>query len=441
MSAAPPQAWTATELLRELLRFDTSNPPGAERACIEFLLDRLEDAGIAARILATDPERPNLLGRLPGRGEAPPLLLYGHVDVVPAVAGEWTHPPFGAALADGEIWGRGALDMKGGVALIAAAAMRLAEAGEAPPGDLLLAFTSDEEAGSHTGMRFLVEEHAAEWDGVRHALSEVGGMTMWVGERRLTPVQVAEKQRCVVRATVTGPGGHAAAAVAGTAAGQLGRFLARLDSEPLPFRLTAVAREVLGALAAELGGERALHLRRLAAGEGEVGAELAALGDLGKALEPLLRDTATATEVGGGIASNVVPTSLYADLDARVLPGGSPEDLVAQLEALAPGLASYEIRHREPAIEREPDLSQLGLLAETMREHDPEAPVVPWMLGGYTDARYLSRLGIQTYGFLPLRLPPEITPALMHAADERVPADSVEPGLECLLGAVRRYRG
>lgn len=428
-------------LLRDLLRFDTSNPPGGERACLEFLQATLERVGISTWMLGGDPERPNLLGRVPGRGEAPPLLLYGHVDVVPAVAAEWSRPPFAAEVADGAIWGRGALDMKGGVALIAAAAMRLAESGEPPPGDLLLAFTSDEEAGSHTGMRFLVEEHPAEWDGVRHALSEVGGMTMWVGERRLTPVQVAEKQRCVVRATVAGRGGHAAAALTGTAAGKLGRFLALLESQPLPFRLTEVAREVLAALAAALGGEPAARLSRIAGGEADVGAELRALGPLGDVLEPLLRDTATATGIGGGVASNVVPTSLHADLDGRVLPGGSPERLVAQLEALAPGLATYEVLHREPAVEGAPDLSQLEMLAAAMAEHDPEAPVVPWMLAGYTDARYLSRLGIQTYGFLPLRLPPEITPALMHAADERVPVDAVEPGLECLLGAVRRYRG
>jgi acetylornithine deacetylase/succinyl-diaminopimelate desuccinylase-like protein len=336
--------------------------------------------------------------------------------------------------------------MKSGIALIASAAIRLAGGEEPPPGDVLLAFTSDEEAGSHTGMRFLVEQHAHEWDGVRHAISEVGGMTMWVGERRVTPVQIAEKQRCVIRATVSGHGGHAAAAVSGTAAGALGRFLAVLDSHPLPLRMTPVVRQVIEALATELGGVQADRLRRLVddvdgGAESMAHEKLEALGDLGAVLEPLLRDTATATEVGGGVAPNVVPTELYADLDVRILPGGSPEELVARLEELAPGLASYEIRHREPAVEADADLSQLELLAEVMREHDPEAPVVPWMLAGYTDARYLSQLGIQTYGFLPLRLPPEITPALMHAADERVPVEAIEPGLECLLGAVRRYRG
>ena len=428
------------ELLRDLLRFDTSNPPGAERRCLEFLRATLDRAGISTWMLSCDPERPNLLARIPGRGEAPPLLLYGHVDVVPAGTADWTHPPFAAELADGAIWGRGALDMKAGVALIVTAATRLAEETEPPPGDVLIALTSDEEAGSHTGMRFLVEEHPQEWDGIRHAFSEVGGMTLWVGEERLTPVQVAEKQRCVIRATVSGRGGHAAAVVQETAAGCLGRFLDALDTRLLPFRLTEAAAIVLEAVAEQLGGDRAAALRRITAGADPAG-ELPRLGAFGAVLEPLLRDTAIPTAVGGWIATNVIPTELHVDLDVRILPGGSPEGVVAQLEALVQVPARWEIRHREPAIEAAIDLSQLELLRSVAAEHEPEAPVVPWMLPGYTDARYLSALGIQTYGFLPLRLPSTITTGLMHAPDERVPIDSIEPGVECLLSAVRRYRG
>jgi acetylornithine deacetylase/succinyl-diaminopimelate desuccinylase-like protein len=426
-------------LLRQLLRFDTSNPPGSERACIEFIAAELAEAGLRPRLLSVDPERPNLIARVAGRGEAPPLLLYGHVDVVPAVGSEWTHPPFSAKVADGSIWGRGALDMKGGVALVVAAVARLA-ASEPPPGDVVLALTSDEEAGSRTGMRFLVEQHPEQLAGIRHAFSEVGGMTMWIGERRVTPVQIAEKQRCLIRATVRGRGGHAATAVHATASGSLGKLLVLLDTKPLPYRVTPAAEAVVQALAAELGGEFRAPLLGLLSG-GDLEPRLRALGDLGASLEPLLRDTATVTGMGGEIAGNVVPSKLHADLDGRVLPGGSPEGLLAALEDLAPGLADYEIVDQEPAVESQPDFSQLPLLAAAIREHYPDAPLVPWMLAGYTDARYVSRLGIQTYGFLPLRLPREITPALMHAADERVPLAAIEPGLDCLLGAVRRYRG
>src|SRR5262249_27165303 len=213
---------TEVELLQALIRFDTSNPPGDERACIEFAGGLLERAGIQRRYLAVEDDRPNLVARVEGRSEAPPLLLYGHVDVVSADPRGWRHPPFGGDLVDGEVWGRGALDMKGGVAMLLSALMRASSSETPPPGDVLLALTSDEEAGSQTGMKFLVEEHADLFSGVRHALSEFGGYTLWQSGRRVVPIQVAEKQRCLIPPPVRGKGGQAATIGRGTASGRLG---------------------------------------------------------------------------------------------------------------------------------------------------------------------------------------------------------------------------
>src|SRR5687768_13119889 len=145
------------ELVRALIRFDTSNPPGNERECLEYVGELLRESGIESRFLARDPERPNLVARLAGRGDAPPLLLYGHVDVVPANASEWSHPPFAAEVVDGEIWGRGTLDMKGGVAMLVAALLRAATERLEPAGDLILALSPDEERGSTVGAKYLVE--------------------------------------------------------------------------------------------------------------------------------------------------------------------------------------------------------------------------------------------------------------------------------------------
>src|SRR5215210_5539226 len=217
------------ELLRALLHFDTSNPPGNERPCLQFVADLLGAAGIESRLLARDDERPNLTARLRGRGDSPPLLLYGHIDVVPANASEWSHAPFGGELIEGEVWGRGALDMKGGVAMMVAAFLRVAREGLKPAGDLILTLASDEETGSELGAKYLVEQHAELFEGVRFALSEIGGFTQWVGGRRLYPIQVAEKQRCLIRATVRGAGGHPSAVVRGTASAKLGRLLTRLE--------------------------------------------------------------------------------------------------------------------------------------------------------------------------------------------------------------------
>jgi acetylornithine deacetylase/succinyl-diaminopimelate desuccinylase-like protein len=427
------------ELLQSLIRFDTSNPPGNERACIEFVGGLLEDAGIEHRYMALEAERPNLVAWIPGRGEASPLLLYGHVDVVAADPREWRHPPFGGDLVDGEVWGRGALDMKGGVAMLVSALIR-ASCKETPPaGDVILALTSDEEAGSHTGMKFLVEEHPDLFSGVRHALSEFGGYTLWHGGRRFVPIQVAEKQRCLIRATVQGPGGHASAVVRGTASEKLGVLLSRLATRRLPVHVTPVARLMLESMADELPRHERLAIRALFVPQ--VGKPLLRLlGADAQVLAPLVCNTATPTGVRGGTGSNVIPSELSIELDGRVLPGLTTADLVAELESLADGRATFEVVFEEPAAPANPDLSLMPLLKSVMTERDPGCVPIPMLLPGYTDARYIGKLGIQTYGFLPMPLPPEIDTSLVHAADERIPAEALEFGTNCLLDVINRYR-
>jgi acetylornithine deacetylase/succinyl-diaminopimelate desuccinylase-like protein len=427
------------ELLQALIRFDTSNPPGNERACVEFAGGLLERAEIQHQYLAVEDERPNLVARVEGRGDAPPLLLYGHVDVVSADPREWRHPPFGGDLVDGEVWGRGALDMKGGVAMLLSALMRASSSETPPAGDVILALTSDEEAGSHTGMKFLVEEHAGLFSGVRHALSEFGGYTLWQSGRRFVPIQVAEKQRCLIRATMRGPGGHASSIVRGTASEKLGWLLSRIASRRLPVHVTPVARLMLESMARELPRHEklAIHgLFRPRAGK----PLLRLLGAAGETLAPILCNTATPTGVGGGTSSNVIPTELSIDLDGRVLPGLTTADLLAELESLADRRATFELVSEEPAAAPDPDLSLVPLLAGVLAERDPGCVPIPMLNPGHTDARYISRLGIQTYGFLPMRLPPEIGTSLVHAVNERIPADTLEFGTNCLLDAIHRYR-
>lgn len=428
------------ELLQALIRFDTSNPPGNERKCIEFVGGLLDEADVEHRYLALEEARPNLVARIAGRGGAPPLLLYGHVDVVAADPREWTHPPFSGELIDGEVWGRGALDMKGGVAMLVSALLRVASSGAPPPGDVLLVLTGDEEAGSRTGMKFLVEDHAVLFEGVRHALSEFGGYTLWRGGRRFVPIQVTEKQRCLIRATVRGSGGHAATVVRGSASAKLGSLLSRLSSRPLPVHVTPVARQMLEPMSSALPIHERLAIR------GSLTAALSdrVLGLSGAAaseLSPLLCNTATPTVVRGGNATNVIPTELSVDLDGRILPGMSPMELVAELEARGSDLATFELLSEEPAVPEHPDLSLVPQLAAVISERDPGCVPIPMLLPGYTDARYVSKLGIQTYGFLPMRLPRHIGTALVHAADERVPAEAIGFGVDCLLDVISRYRG
>jgi acetylornithine deacetylase/succinyl-diaminopimelate desuccinylase-like protein len=426
------------ELLQALIRFDTSNPPGRERGCVEFVADVLRTAGIESTLVGREPERPNLIARVSGRGDAPPLLLYGHVDVVPANASEWTHPPFAAELVDGEIWGRGALDMKGGVAMLVSTFVRVASERLEPAGDLIFALSPDEERGSAFGARYLVEDHADFFDGVRFALSEFGGFTQWTGGRPLYPIQVAEKQRCLIRATIRGAGGHPSTVVRGTAAAKLGRLLKKLETKRLPVHVTPILRSMVEGMAAGLPAYERLALRPALVPK-LTDRVLDLFGKDGDALDPLLHNMATPTVIRGGGSTNVVPTEFEVDLDGRVLPGQTPADLVGELEKFGGTLASFELVEEEPPAKAAPDLALMPMLEGIIREREPAGTPFPMLLPGYTDARYFSQLGIQTYGFLPMRLPKHITTALIHAPDERIPAAAVEFGADCVYEAVRRY--
>ena len=431
------------ELLQRLIRFDTTNPPGAECACIEWVAGLVREAGLEARIVAKDDARPNLVARLRGEGRAPPFLMQGHVDVVPAT-GDWSRPPFGGEVAGGYVWGRGALDMKGGVAMMLAAFLRAAAADTPPPGDVILCLLSDEEAGGDLGARFLVEEHAGLFDGVRFAIGEFGGFTIYLAGRRFYPLMVAEKQLCSVRAALRGAAGHGSLPVRDSAMGRLGRLLAALDRRRLPVHVTPVVRSMVDAIAAEVPAVAAVPLRALLRPR-LTNRILDGLGDRAALFDPLLHNTASPTIVRGGHAANVVPGEVSVDLDCRLLPGFGPERVLDELRGLARVEMELEVLRHDPG-PAAPDMGLYKTLAGILRELDPLARPVPLLLPAVSDGRLFARLGIQTYGFLPMQLPQEMRfMELIHAEDERIPVDSVEFGthairrlLECFDQATER---
>jgi acetylornithine deacetylase/succinyl-diaminopimelate desuccinylase-like protein len=423
------------ELLQRLLRFDTTNPPGNELECITWIKELLEQQGCQAQILAAEPNRPNLIARLPGRGESPPLLLQGHVDVV-AAKGQWRHEPFAGELAGGYVWGRGALDMKGGVAMMLAAFMRALSAAE-PPGDVILCLMADEEAGSPLGAEFLVREHSELFEGVRYSIGEFGGFTMEIAGRRLYPIMVAEKQICWTRAEVRGPAGHGSMPLRGGAMGKLGQLLDRLERR-LPVHVTPVARSMVNAIAAEMPAPLAVALRGLLV-PALTDRLLDLFGERGRLFDPLLHNTVSATIVEGGEKINVIPESVSLELDGRLLPGLGPEQLFAELRALSGLELEFEIIRHDP-VSAEPDMSLFGKLSDTLRELDPQAKPVPLLLPGVTDGRFFSRLGIQTYGFLPMQLPADMPfMGLIHAPDERIPAAALEFGTKAIQRMLERF--
>jgi len=424
------------ELTRELIRFDTTNPPGNEETCVAYVENILSDAGIQSERHEKEPGRPNLIARTAGDGT--PLVLYGHVDVVTTAGQRWTRPPFGGDLHDGCVWGRGALDMKSGVAMLVTAFLRAHREGVETP--VVLAILSDEEDGGDAGARFLAEERPEVFGGARHALGEMGGETLHIAGRRFYPIQDGEKQMVLLRGIIRGAGGHGALGVRRSAMARLGNVLRALDRTQPPVHVTPIARDWIEGMAAALPRAQAVLLRRLLDPR-TADLALRVLGPQGRVLSRVLRNTASATIVRGGEKINVIPSEVELQVDGRLLPGYTPEDLMVELAQIVGDGVEWEVIRHDPG-PAEPDLDFYEPLAEILRELDPGAVPVPMLQPGVTDGRFLSRAGIQTYGFLPLRLPEGFDPvSLIHAADERVPADAVRWGTDAVFRAIERYPG
>ena len=426
------------ELLQKLIRFDTTNPPGNVTECISFIDGLLTDAGVQTTILAREAERPNLIARLPGEGNAPPLLLYGHVDVVTTANQQWQHPPFEGRVADGFVWGRGALDMKGAIAMMLTAFLRAKADNLALPGDVVLTFVCDEETLGSCGARFLVEEHADLFDGIRYAIGEFGGFTFYVAGHRFYPIMVAEKQACWMKATVRGLGGHGSRPVRGGAMARLARLLAQLDKRRLPVHITPAARLTIRAMADAIGGPTGLILGQLL-NPALTDRVLDLLGERGRVFDPGLHNTVSPTILHGSDKVNVIPSAVSVELDGRLLPGYGPDDLVAELAYLVGNDVAFEVIQSEPG-PAEPDMGLFDTLAGILRQADPDGIPVPLLLPATTDGRLFSRLGIQTYGFTPMQLPEDLNfTQTIHGTDERIPVEAVGFGADAIYALLQRF--
>ncbi len=435
-----PYAENPAALLQRLIQFNTTNPPGNEGECAAFIASLLAEAGLTPQIIAKDPARPNLMAVLPGRGLAPPLLLYGHMDVVPTVGQQWTHDPFSGSEIDGFIWGRGAVDMKGPLAMLLAAFLRMAAAPQPPAGDLLFLAVSDEEVSGAMGAEFLTTEHPDLFKGVQHAIGEFGGFNLEFAGQRFYPIQVAEKQGCGIVFHVSGPGGHGSQVVHGTAAATLGALLTALERRRPPLHVTPALRQMVSALAAELPAPHALGLRALLV-PGLNRAALRALPPTARRVfAPLLQNTLNTTILNGGNAVNVIPTEITVQTDVRLLPGHTAEGFLAGLTPHLPPNVRAEIVYNSPNPAAAPDLALFDQLAAGLRRADPTGAPVPWFLSAVTDARFFNRLGIQTYGFTPMQFPDGLDFAsFIHAPDERIPLAAVHFGADILTQVLHDY--
>jgi acetylornithine deacetylase/succinyl-diaminopimelate desuccinylase-like protein len=426
------------ELLQRLIRFDTTNPPGNEAECVGYINGLLTQAGFETTLLALDPLRPNLLARLEGEGHATGLLLQGHVDVVSTANQEWTHPPFEGNVVDGCVWGRGALDMKGGVAMMLACFLRAKAEGLSPAGDVVLAILCDEEAGSANGASFLVKTHPEQFNGIRYAIGEFGGFPLRIGQRTLYPIGVAEKQCCWMRTWVRGPGGHGSLPMHGGAMAKLAKLLQQLDRHRLPVHVTPVVRQMLDAVSSALPFPSRAGLRLLT-NPLLTDPVLHLMGAKGALFDPLLHNTVNATVVHGGDQVNVIPSAIEVQLDGRLLPGYRPDDLIAELRRLVGEEVEFEVIQYDEGL-AEPDMGLFDTLGGILREADPDGVPFPLLLAAVTDGRFFSRLGIQPYGFTPMKLPADLNfVQTIHAADERIPVEALDFGCEAIYKALQRF--
>ncbi|UAL70014.1 M20/M25/M40 family metallo-hydrolase [Streptomyces angustmyceticus] len=417
------------DLCRDLIRMDTSNygdhsGPG-ERAAAEYVAEKLAEVGLEPQIFESHKGRASTVARIEGEDRSRPgLLIHGHTDVVPANADDWTHHPFSGEIADGCLWGRGAVDMKDMDAMTLAVVRDRLRTGRKPPRDIVLAFLADEEAGGTYGARYLVDHHPHLFEGVTEAISEVGGFSFTVNEQvRLYLIETAQKGMHWMKLTVDGNAGHGSMIHKDNAITELSEAVGRLGRHEFPVRVTKTLRSFLDQLGDALGTELDPE---------DMDATLAKLGGIAKLIGASLKNTANPTQLGAGYKVNVIPGQATAHVDGRFLPGHE-EEFLADLDRILGPRVKREDVHADKALETTFDGALVEAMQSALQAEDPIARAVPYMLSAGTDAKSFDDLGIRGFGFAPLKLPPELDFAgMFHGVDERVPVDGLKFGVRVL---------
>ncbi|HEY8454861.1 MAG TPA: M20/M25/M40 family metallo-hydrolase [Actinopolymorphaceae bacterium] len=419
------------QICRDLIRIDTTNfgnddGPG-ERKAAEYVAQKVSEAGLEPQLYESEPGRTTVVAQWAGRDpSAPPLLVHGHLDVVPAVASDWQVDPFAGEIVDGCLWGRGAVDMKDFDAMVLSVLRARARAGRPPRRPIVLAFTADEEAGGRKGAHWLVENHPDLVADCTEAIGEVGGFSLTVrDDLRLYLVQTAEKGMAWMRLHARGRAGHGSMVNDDNAVTELAQAVARIGRYEFPRRITPTVHAFLAEVSEAFGVD-------LDPDSEDLDRQLARLGTLARMIGATLQHTANPTMLEAGYKVNVIPGEATAAVDGRFLPGGQ-EEFLATIDELLGERVSREMINLDSA----PETEFAGALVDAMRAslaaEDPGARAVPYLMSGGTDAKAWHRLGIRCFGFAPLRLPPDLDfSGMFHGVDERVPTESLEFGARVL---------
>jgi acetylornithine deacetylase/succinyl-diaminopimelate desuccinylase-like protein len=433
-SAIDPTA-EVVEICRDLLRIDTTNTGDTttskgERRAAEFVAAQLSEVGLEPTIVESAPGRTSVVARFAGTDpQRGALLVHGHTDVVPADASEWSVDPFGGEIkadANGDeyLWGRGAIDMKDFDAMILAVVRDWRRRGIAPPRDIVLAFTADEEAGGEYGAHYVVDNHPELFEGCTEAVGEVGGFSVSISnDLRLYLIQTAEKGIDWLRLVAKGRPGHGSMLADDNAVTALAEAVARVGRHRFPIQITPSVRDFLTEISEVLGIDLNLDDPELA---------IAKLGPIANLVGATIRDTANPTGLAAGYKHNVIPSTASATVDCRTLPGRSEAFLAEIRDLVGPDIEMTYVQHH-PAVETTFDGPLVDAMAAALRAEDVGARPIPYMLSGGTDAKAFMKLGMRCFGFSPLRLPPDLNFAsLFHGVDERVPVEGLKFGVRVL---------
>jgi acetylornithine deacetylase/succinyl-diaminopimelate desuccinylase-like protein len=413
------------DLLCELIRINTSNPTHPERPAAEWAAARLAEAGIESQIIEAAPGRASTIARMEGSDPSrAPLLIHGHLDVVPAEASEWSADPFGGEIRDEYVWGRGSVDMKDMDAMTLALVREWARTGRKPPRDIVLAFVSDEEAGGRLGAHYLVDNHPDLFADCAEAISEVGGFSVSLdADRRLYLIQTAEKGINWLRLRATGRPGHGSMVHPDNAVTELAAAVSRVGAYQHPLVITDTVRRMVEAIAAATGMDL---------DPDNPDAWLPQLGGLARMIGAVIRNTSNPTMLQAGYKANVIPSSAEATIDARFLPG-QEDAMHAAIDELIGEHVEREFIVQDIAVETSFDGALVDAMCAALKAEDSGAHPIPYLMSGGTDAKSFSTLGIRCFGFAPLLLPPDLDfAALFHGIDERVPVPALKFGVRVL---------
>jgi acetylornithine deacetylase/succinyl-diaminopimelate desuccinylase-like protein len=432
----PPYQDEAVRLLQEYLRVDTQNPPGNELRGAQFFHRLFDQAGIPNTIYEFEPGRANVYARLKGDGSQRPLILLNHLDTVRADSSQWRAPPLSGRILDGELYGRGALDMKGLGMLQAMTLLVAARERVALHRDLIFLATADEEVDDR-GSAWMIANHPELLQNAEYLLTEGGAGVRSTGGRIVYRIGFGEKAALWIKMTASGRDGHGSVPIPDSATNRLVRAAHRVTEWQTPVRLLPEVEEYFRRIAPLETEPAAGKLGNLAAAMRDP-LFLQELPEKYPMVNVLVRNTVSLTVLEAGRQTNVIPDTAACRLDVRLLPGASSRDFLAQLRTVVDDdrVKLEIIEEFGPSNSSPPHSPLFQVLEKTLQSHQPDAIVAAWLDNGYTESQMYRKLGIKAYGFSPVVATPDVL-ATKHGANERVPVDQIRQALIVLFEAVR----